>query len=302
MTKVIILTGLQASGKSEHASKLAILEDAYWIESDHYRERYFDNRQDKKTHQELFNLLHAEILGALAKDSSVVFDATNLSYKHRMELIKKIRSKFPTVEIISHVVMTQFEICAERDASRERSVGYNVIKRARESFTMPQYYEGFNEIHISYAYNPDDYDVEKYVESIANFDQKNPNHSRTLKDHMLLVYENLLQHEDHVLETAGYWHDNGKRFTQVFENMKREPSEHAHYYSHENVGAYETFFFLKRMFYSDAQILDVCGIIQNHMRPYGCKTEKSKEKLRNLVGQIMYDRLMKLNEADKVSK
>lgn len=304
MTKLIIMVGLQASGKSTHAEKIALLEDAFLVESDYLRGLYFHGNQDKVTHQKLFELIHSIVLGAFDKDESVVLDATNLSYKHRMELIKKVKSKYPKVQIVAHVVMTQFDICVERDAKRERTVGEAVIKRAREGFTMPQYYEGIDEIHISYTYEPEKYKIANLVNQMDGFDQKNEHHSKDLLTHCDFVYLKVCEKApmDEALQQAGLWHDNGKLLTQVFHDSKGNPSEHAHYYGHEHVGAYEIFFYLKEYGYEDDFIIDVCGIIQNHMRLYGVSSEKSHNKLINLIGEDMYERLKILNTADRNSK
>lgn len=305
MSKLIIMVGLQGSGKSEQAKVLKILEGARLIESDMIRHNWFDNRQDKETNRKLFEYIHAQVVEELKNGCSVIVDATNLSYKHRMELIKKAKKANPHTRIIAQVVMTQYEICVERDAKRNRSVGENVIRKARESFYMPQYYEGFDEINLSYTYNPDDYVFADILEKMNEFNQDNPNHTKTLGQHSYDVFTSLNSSVDMDSHTAtvGILHDVGKLLTKVFNDTDGNPTDVAHFYSHENVGAYEAFFILKEMKrFQDSEIIYMCGLIQNHMRMYGAHSEKARTKLYNLVGRHMFEHLILLNRADRNSK
>lgn len=300
MIKFIMMVGLPGSGKSQHAKDLAILEGAKIIESDDIREKVFGGKQDKNTNTKLFDMVHEQILEGL-KTSSVIFDATNISYKNRMAIISKVRLNHKSVQIVAHVMMTQYEICIERDSQRQRSVGEEVIKRMRENFWMPQYFEGFDEIVISYKYSPDDYTVESYEEKTLDFNQENPNHSKTLYEHCFSVAEYL--NDFPINPSVGFLHDIGKYYTKVKNNMKGEPTSVAHYYGHESVSAYESFFyFLDEYDSQSSDLIYNCGLINYHMRLYQCKTEKSHNKLRFLVGDGMYKDLIILNNADIASK
>ena len=77
------------------------------------------------------------------------------------------------------------------------------------------------------------------------------------------------------LQWAALYHDCGKVFTQVFHNAKGEPTEEAHYYNHENVGAYDCL-----CDYSKTLLTSV--LINLHMKPYTWKLEKTKQKYKKL--------------------
>ena len=100
---------------------------------------------------------------------------------------------------------------------------------------------------------------------------------------------------------AGYLHDCGKPFTKTFINLKGEKTEIAHYYNHNNSGAYDSLFFR----YPDSvDRLDVSVLINLHMMPYFWEKdkehgEKTRQKYQKLWGNELYNNVMKLHEADK---
>jgi len=298
--KLIIMVGLPGSGKSTRAKHLSKLEGARIIESDVVRDLYFEGKQDKQTHVKVFEKVHSEIIETLKNGNSAILDATNLNYKHRMSIIQKVKSI--GIEVVVDLSMVQYDICVERDSMRQNPVGERTIKRMREGFWFPQYFEGIDEINISYRFSPEDYLLHELYGSMRGFEQDNPHHSSTLLGHTYKVCNPAIL-DDNILMSAGFYHDIGKLKTKSFKNSKGETTDVAHYYNHENVSAYEAFFYLKNsMIYSDNEIVDICGLINYHMRPYSCNTEKADRKLKELVGESFYYNLMKLNKADKEGK
>lgn len=298
--KLIIMCGLPGSGKSSRATFISQEESARIVESDVVRDLYFNGKQDKETHVKVFEKVHEEVLKTLSEGFSVICDATNLNYKHRMSLINKAKKYNP--HIVCDLSMTQYEICIERDKYRERSVGERVIKHMRESFWFPQTFEGIDEINISSTFNVQNYNLHDLYGSMRGFEQDNPNHSSTLLGHTYKVCNPAILDSD-ILMNAGFYHDIGKLWTKSFKNSKGETTDIAHYYNHESVSAYEAFFYLKNLgIYSNEEIVRTCGLINYHMRPYSCKTEKSDKKLKELVGENFYYNLMRLNKADKEGK
>ena len=88
--------------------------------------------------------------------------------------------------------------------------------------------------------------------------------------------------------------------TKVYKNTKGEPKEFASYYNHEQVGCYESLFYLDEYGFNKEEILKIATLILYHMRLYTTHTEKSKKKLLDTVGQEIYDWLWLLNKADKL--
>jgi len=302
MTTFIMMCGLVGSGKSFQAKKLALEYNAIIIESDAVRKELYGDAATQGDNNILFQSIHSEIARLLLEGSNVILDATNISYKHRTALLDKLKKL--NVEKVCYLMATQYKICLEQNKNRDREVPEQVIKRMRENFTCPQYNEGWDKIEIVYNYDNANYDMDDYLKEIENFDQENPHHTKTLGEHVKTVAKKIDERREstELLYYVALLHDNGKRYSKVFRNMKGEPSEIAHYYNHPNVGAYEALFYLREIFDLSENILYGCGLIQYHMRHYDLNTEKSKNKLRLLVGEEMYNDLSILNMADKLEK
>lgn len=93
-------------------------------------------------------------------------------------------------------------------------------------------------------------------------------------------------------------HDIGKLFTQKFDEYSV-----AHYYQHENVGAY---FLLsnaeniKNYFnYSDKELLNILFLVNYHMMPMNWDSDKAKQKWKKRFGEYKYKLLLDFNECDK---
>ena len=79
---------------------------------------------------------------------NMIYDATNINYKKRMAFLQKINKM--DVEKIAIMVATPYNECLERNASRERQVPEEVIKRMYYNFYVPQCFEGFDDIIVKY--------------------------------------------------------------------------------------------------------------------------------------------------------
>lgn len=304
MTTFTMMVGLVGSGKSFQAKKLAEQTNATIIESDAYRKGLYGNENIQGDNNKLFEIIHRDIYNTLETGRNVVFDATNISYKHRMAALQQI-SRLKDVEKVCYLIATDIETCKERNKNRERVVPEYVLDRMWKTFTCPAYYEGFDKIEILFDYNKNKYDIDKYFKEIDSFSQDNPHHALSLGGHtqkvMDFIYQNQIETDANTFKRlwcAAMLHDNGKRYTKTFKDAKGNSSEVGHYYNHEGVGSYEALFYLKELGFEVNEILWICGLIQNHMRPYNLQTDKAKEKLLKLVGKEMYDQLIILNEAD----
>lgn len=86
----IMMIGLPASGKSGQAKKLAAKYDAEIFSSDALREEMFGDVNHQTNNDVLFKELHKRIRGCLTYGKSAIYDACNISYKHRMEFLKSL--------------------------------------------------------------------------------------------------------------------------------------------------------------------------------------------------------------------
>ena len=111
-------------------------------------------------------------------------------------------------------------------------------------FDTPSYFEGWNEIKICYpkrAYRGFYGTPSAFVERYIDYSQDNPHHDYSLGNHCKSTGYRFLR--KNILHTVGLIHDCGKPRCKTYINTKGEKTEIAHYYSHENVGAYDSFFF-----------------------------------------------------------
>lgn len=94
-----------------------------------------------------------------------------------------------------------------------------------------------------------------------------------------------------------------KPFTKTFINSKGETTNIAHYYQHHCVGAYDSIFYL---YPSGVDKLDVSILINLHMFPYFWGKDKehgenTRLKYEILWGKWLYEKVMELHKADKMS-
>ena len=295
MTELIYLVGLPVSGKSSVAE--IYKEKGYNIHSsDELRKELYSDENNQSNNTKLFETLNKRAKLDLENGVSIVYDATNLSYKRRKSFLETLNK----VECIKHAIVlaTPFNECINRDIKRERSVGMYVIDKMYKSFSIPSKMEGFNIIDIKYSnLDNEEYNIVTKIEYLKKMNQFNTNHTLSIGDHCYKVYKSLLK-EDDKLSRAGLMHDIGKQYTMSFKNSKGEYTNQAHYYNHESVSTYESMFYLKDSF-SIEDTVYICNLIQYHMRPHMLTTEKSINKFKKFLGDDFYKDLMLLHEADK---
>lgn len=289
-----VMIGLPASGKSYIAENMAEDKSAIVISSDNIRKEIFGDNKTQDNPNEVFRVAHEEISSYLQLGENVIFDATNISYKHRRTLLQKVKKH--NVRCTAIFVATPIEEIFHNNKSRNREVPEYVIKRMLKSIYIPFWHEGWDDILIVWNNRKEtDYKTNELIDRLKTFDQENYHHEHTLGEHLLLVADNL---KNSGLFDVGLFHDIGKEFTKTFKNMKGDITDVAHYYGHEHVSAYLSLFYLKSDGYSDSDIIDIVTRIQFHMRPYGAKTDRAKKKLKNTVGDDVYKDLIEINRAD----
>lgn len=296
MVNFILMCGLVGSGKSTEAKKLAEVYNAHVVESDKYRETIYGNSEQQGNNEELFKLIHKDILSHLSSGKSVILDATNVRRKFRKPILDQV-SKISGVKKIAYVVATEKSICIEQNNFRERNVPVYVIERMWKNFEIPSKTEGFDEIEIVYNYDWTHYNFIELMAKMDSFEQDNPYHSFTLGEHSKRVCNSL--EDDGFLNVVGFFHDIGKLWTKTYIDMKGNKKEHASYYNHENVGCYESLFYLNEYGFIKDEIIDASNLILLHMRLYQAKTQKAVDKLKEIIGEELYPKLMLLHESDR---
>lgn len=302
MTEFVMLVGIPASGKSTYAEKLGISVHS----SDAIRKELFGDENEQSDNQMVFDVLQKGVIHDLENGTSCVYDATNINMRRRIDFLSRIKHIECNRKCV--VFAIPVEECKRRNENRERKVPDSVFDKMLRQFQCPYYYEGWDEIKVIGTDNL--YDIP--LDEMFDFEQDNSHHSLTLGKHLYSAWLFAVNKYDSSIEnfveliTACFLHDIGKFYTKDFHNTKGELTEEAHYYGHENYGAYILLCYFscehgKRFIFGKCDCyLYIVGLVNWHMRPYLAwnQSEKAKEKDIALIGKEMYDDIMKLHEAD----
>ena len=287
MNTLFLLVGLPASGKSTFAIKKLQNDNTIILSSDELRKELLGDENCQENNEIVFKTLYKRAKEYLQNGKNVVIDATNINIKSR----KRALSNFEKMDIrrVAIVFATPYEICIDRDMSRKRTVGENVIKKFLYRFEIPMEYEGFDYIEI--IHNNNYYSLKNFMLKMCKFNQLNPHHKFTLDTHCIKCAEEVSNKtKNKNLELSAGIHDLGKLFTQSFDE-----NEVAHYYNHHNVGAY--------MVMCCEEMLDreLLFYINFHMNPFFWKEKKTHDKYKKLFGEELYNNLIILHECDKIA-
>lgn len=307
MSIFVMMVGVPYSGKSTYSNKLK--SEGFKVHSsDDIREELFSNVvTTKEQNEKVFKTLHKRIKEDLSKGLDVCYDATNISYKRRMGFLQEIKKYNPYTKCVFMAIPR--DVLLERRRHRDRIVPVDVIDKMLKTIYIPQYYEGWNEIEIVRYYN-DNSDIENNLHKLNiewDISQDNPHHTLTLRHHCLKAVNNLLEYgitNSEVL-TAMLFHDCGKPFCKQFKNAKGEDTEIAHYYNHENYGAYR---FISELAFLDEDTINstlkVANLIQWHMRLFVLENapQKTTDRFIKLVGQDTFEELKAMHIADMSAK
>ncbi len=300
-SKLIVMCGLSASGKSTIAKELAIKHNACIVSSDSIREEICRDVADQSKNEEVFKIFHKRIREYLNKEQNVIADATNITMKSRRAIIENVRKL--DVEKICYIIPKKFKDCIRDNRNRKHPVPEEVIAAQRSKFQIPFKEEGWEEIIIydmDYTY-ADKFTPEAMSFSMIGFDQKNPHHNMYLDQHCDFVYNMFSggQHPYNIYKNGflmgASLHDIGKLYTQSIDE-----NSIAHYLRHENIGSY---FVLTSLYlwknFTDDDLLDCCFLINYHMMPFSWENEKTKNRWRERFGEYKYETLMRFHECDK---
>jgi len=138
MKRVIILKGLQGSGKSTWAKEQVNKHPGQFkiISTDSLRDMLDDGRWSKQNEKFMIKCRDALILLALQEGYHVIVDAIHLHPKH-LPHITELAKGLAKVEI-QDFTDVPLEVCIERDLKRSRSVGEKVIRQWHRDFLAPK--------------------------------------------------------------------------------------------------------------------------------------------------------------------
>lgn len=238
--------------------------------------------------------MHKRIKDALRAGENCIYDATNVKSKTRIAFLNEIKNIPCTKECV--IVWAPIEVCKERNTARDRKVPDYVIERMWKNFEIPYYFEGWDKIFIINNSSIDNIIQEIVFDTfnMCSFDQENSHHQYSLGEHCMKAWSALKENPE--LRMAGFFHDYGKLFTKTFLNKNGEESSEAHYYNHQNAGAYAMLRFSPM---SSIDIIKISALICYHMHPYFWENNpKMEEKYKRLWGEDFYNDIILLHEAD----
>ena len=144
MPKFVMLVGLPGSGKSTIAPLIAVKEQAVVYSSDKMRLELFGDEAHQDDNGLVFDELYRRARQTLEDGRSVVIDATNISSKRRIGVMKQFERYLRDV----YYFATPFEVCRKRNAARDRVVPEAALAKMYRSLQIPSLEEGWDEIHL----------------------------------------------------------------------------------------------------------------------------------------------------------
>lgn len=256
--KCIILVGIPGSGKTTYAKEYARIHDnTVHLSSDLIRSELYGDESIQGDPAKVFNIMQKRAVEALKGGKSVLYDATNMTRKDRAGIISACPRH---AQVEAHVIWAPIEVCVERDANRDRTVGRSVIDKMLKRFQAPCFDEGIDSIEIIKTY---DFDVILYAQQCMNnmkIPHDNPHHTLSVYDHCIEA-SSQIEDTQSDLYYATMIHDVGKPYVKSFTDSKGNPCETAHYYQHQCVGAYMSYGF-------PFVTPKIAWLVSEHMSPF----------------------------------
>lgn len=297
MGNFILVMGLSGSGKSYWANGYAEDAGTIVLSSDALRKEYYGDENIQDNPAFIFEQMRIRTLQALKENKNVVYDATNLSSKRRKALLSQLPRD---VYKICHCIIAPLEKCVENDSKRERHVSERVIMRQLERFEVPWYDEGWDIIFVIKPFGNAPLKANIDIMHDCPIYHKND----TVRDHIERVAQavatkpDIEQDDRDILLEMARFHDIGKPYTKTFFDKKGRFGENAHYYNHENVGAYLYIVScVKEAGYGEGENayndLFIAWLINNHMIIW------NNQKRYNSFNEHVKHLLQIFNECDK---
>jgi predicted kinase len=313
-----MLIGLPGSGKSTYAKEyIKTHSGTVVISSDDIRQELWGDANDQQNPSQVFDEMFIRTVAAMKKGTNVIYDATNLVAKTRKATLTRLRQALNQDFIaVADVIVCSISECKRRQGERDRKVPDEVIDRMVRQFQTPWYNEGWDTINVISCGKKQNIDREHW--RMIGKSHDNHHHSHSLELHCAACegqMKDMLRGSTHFSECgqemmieAAYHHDIGKNKTKTFMDSRGNPSDEAHYYNHENVGAYLWLSGDKQNEWIKEGFLFIAVLIQWHMQPYFLR-DKNGDYRANFkewcdkkgFDNMFYESICILHEADKAA-
>lgn len=264
--KLIILVGPPGAGKTTYAHKyIEKHPGTVHLSSDSIRKELHGDETIQDNPGLVFDIMQKRAVSSLDFGSDVIYDSTAMTRKDRAGIIS-VCPKFAKIEC--HIIWTPIETCIERDATRKRTVGKEVIDHMLKRFQAPFFDEGFDDIFIYYSV--EDFDGKKYMDNIVEamkIPHDNPHHTLDIFEHCCAAARYVAEKDNYgPLWLAAAFHDIGKPYVKAFIDSKGNPCEHAHYYQHQCLSTW--MFYGMRGLVPEFEYPHIAWLISTHMDVY----------------------------------
>lgn len=132
MTKILMLRGLPASGKSTYAKELARTKGYIRVNKDDLRSMLNDGKYTGKNEKRVLKIEQMIVEEALTSGRNVIIDNTNFNPIHEQKYL--MIAKKHNAELEVKFFDTPLEECIERDKKRANGVGESVIRKMYKQY------------------------------------------------------------------------------------------------------------------------------------------------------------------------
>lgn len=301
MQTFYMTVGLPRSGKSHYAKDIP---DAIIYSSDVVRQEVMGDIGNRSNQAHVFNTLHNRVLSDLKAGKNVIYDATNVNYRRRMDFLREVDAlNIEGLQKVCLFMSIPYEICVKNNNTKDRPIPECVIRNMYLHFDVPMMCEGWDEIRIiDFNKHTNDIQTDRHeiLSRLSRFEHDDAMHEFTVGQHCLTTWAYMVGHygEDNIpLLLAAMFHDIGKEKTKVYRDPDGEPSDSAHYYHHDRVGAYESFFYTGDM--PTEHRLAAALLIRWHMTPYYAYKPSVRQEIVDLIGEKNWNDVLILHDCNK---
>ena len=149
MTKIIMLIGAAASGKTTAAQKIAANNNAVIISTDRIRAALYGAEHIQGDWKKIEAVLYDRIKNAIKADKNIILDSTHFKKEYRAKIIKNF-AKYS--EFSAYFFNYPFSVIYKRNKERARRVPFEVLAAMYEHLknAPPTLAEGFKSIKKMY--------------------------------------------------------------------------------------------------------------------------------------------------------